>query len=534
MTAHSKVGGSWKDIASIHARVGGTWKDVAEGYARVSGVWEQFYSSATPVDLVVEYLVIAGGGGGGGGSGGRTGGGGGAGGYRSSITGESSGGGGSAESALTLSAATSYTLTVGAGGAGGGQDTLGNDGSSSIFHTITSIGGGGGGSGGGSRDGNSGGSGGGGGEGTSSLGGTATTGQGQPGGDSNQTDAAAGGGGAGVAGSDAVSTDNGGAGGAGLASAVTGSSVYRAGGGGGGGDGSGGGAGGIGGGGRAGDDNNFTQAGTANTGGGGGGGGASFNSLEYSGAAGGSGTVILRYPSSYTISLTGVSGTTSTVGDNKVTIITSGSGTVSWSEPTLSYEFIGSFAELSDGPTYTFSGIDIGEPGLIVLATHIEGFAISTVTVDSNSATLAVSGNDPTGNDDAELWYREVTSGTSIDVVVTASGSPSNRMYLGVWRVNGYESATPQFTYSDAGTSSTRSITTASLNSGDIVIGAYTEGAPGTTTWSGLTEDYDTTTAENNSQFSGAADVSTGGASTITASTNATADSSSLVVAVWR
>jgi hypothetical protein len=40
----------------------------------------------------------------------------------------------------------------------------------------------------------------------------------------------------------------------------------------------------------------------------------------------------LRYPSSYTITLSaGLTGTTSTVGANKVTTITAGTGTVSWS-----------------------------------------------------------------------------------------------------------------------------------------------------------------------------------------------------------
>jgi len=67
--------------------------------------------------------------------------------------------------------------------------------------------------------------------------------------------------------------------------------------------------------------------GTANTGGGGGGDGRENDAP----GAGGSGVVILRYPSGYSITLTGVSGTTTTVGENKVTVITSGSGTVSWS-----------------------------------------------------------------------------------------------------------------------------------------------------------------------------------------------------------
>jgi hypothetical protein len=44
-----------------------------------------------------------------------------------------------------------------------------------------------------------------------------------------------------------------------------------------------------------------------------------------------SGVVILSYPSDYTITIgAGLTGSTSTVGDNKVTTLTAGTGNVSW------------------------------------------------------------------------------------------------------------------------------------------------------------------------------------------------------------
>jgi hypothetical protein len=65
-------------------------------------------------------------------------------------------------------------------------------------------------------------------------------------------------------------------------------------------------------------------SGVANTGGGGGAG-------RTVGGNGGSGVVILRYPTSLTITIgAGLTGTTSTVGSKKVTTITAGSGNVSW------------------------------------------------------------------------------------------------------------------------------------------------------------------------------------------------------------
>ena len=68
-------------------------------------------------------------------------------------------------------------------------------------------------------------------------------------------------------------------------------------------------------------------AGTANTGGGAGGG--SFYYGE--GATGGSGVVILRYPSGNSISQSGLTLSTATVGNDKVTTITAGTGTVTFS-----------------------------------------------------------------------------------------------------------------------------------------------------------------------------------------------------------
>ena len=64
--------------------------------------------------------------------------------------------------------------------------------------------------------------------------------------------------------------------------------------------------------------------GSPNTGGGGGGSGQGSGGGP--GGSGGSGIVILRYPNVFTIS--GLSGTTTTVGTDKVTSFTSGTGNI--------------------------------------------------------------------------------------------------------------------------------------------------------------------------------------------------------------
>lgn len=259
---------------------------------------------AGALDFDAEFLVIGGGG--------RhletnfaARGGGGAGGYISSISGESSGGGGSALSAVGLTTdSTTYSVTVGAAGSDStfsGTDTA----SASFTHTAVAGGAGGatGGSGGGGNTGGSGGSG--------------TANQGYGGGDGFlytpgclepanvcltpcHTSGPGGGGGAGGAGS-------GRDGGDGVQSSVTGTATYYAGGG------------------RASTICSSTQyVGTAGQGQANYGGGGNL------GAVGQDGVVILRYPTTVTISNPGggLTMSTSVVSGNNVTTITAGTGNI--------------------------------------------------------------------------------------------------------------------------------------------------------------------------------------------------------------
>ena len=290
-----------------------------EWYDSITSAWYNFFQQK---NISVQYLVIAGGGAGGSTGSGNFGGGGGAGGYRCSVALENSGGGGSAESPLELTPGASYTVTVGAGGVKG--TSTWTNGGDSVFSTITSTGGG--------RGGgltsvpswlgpSTGGSGGGGAEGAT-TGAAGTGNQGFAGGNTSTFDSGAGGGGASAVGANGTS-GWGGNGGAGVSSSITGTAVTRAGGGGGAGS-SLQGAGGSGGGGAGGGSSSVGGNGTVNTGSGGGSG-------LPTGGDGGSGIVILRYPSSFTITVgAGLTSSTSTVGANKVTTFTAGTGSVSF------------------------------------------------------------------------------------------------------------------------------------------------------------------------------------------------------------
>ncbi len=283
-----------------------------------STVW--VVSGNADVNPPISYLIVAGGGGGG-----RVGAGGGAGGVEIGT------------SRILIG---SYPVTVGSGGAGATTEVRGTSGSLSSWNSIIALGGGGGGSysnplSPANNEGGSGGSGGGGeqGEGTGfAPGGTGFLGEGNAGGQGYLLGASyvagGGGGGASAVGADATSGGVAGAGGAGTASSISGSSVTYAGGGGGGADSRSptttGGAGGTGGGGNGGGAaNSYTPvAGTTNRGGGGGGGGYNGSSF-INGAAGGSGIVILSYP---TGSMTATGGTITTSGGNTIHTFTA-SGT---------------------------------------------------------------------------------------------------------------------------------------------------------------------------------------------------------------
>ena len=217
------------------------------------------------------------------------------------VAGGGGGAGGIVGFASQSLTATGYAVTVGAGASAPGSAAVGVQGSNSVFGALTAaVGGGGGGY---YTNGGNGGSGGGaGGDATNRTGGTATSGGLYVGG---------GGGGAGAVGANALST--GGAGGAGvntvtnwgaLSSVLTatglGVSGFIAGGGGGGGRNVSPGAGGSGGGGtggQGGGGGKISDAtnGTANTGSGGGGAGSGSSGAPYTGGAGGSGIVIVRY-----------------------------------------------------------------------------------------------------------------------------------------------------------------------------------------------------------------------------------------------
>jgi len=279
----------------------------------LNGIVRSSFSLGLPTVQDASVLVVGGGGGGG-----SAGSGGGAGGYVYTPSFSFSTG--------------SYPVVVGAGGTGGtGHGVPGASGGSSSIATITGQGGGAGipladGFAYGTANGTAGGSGGGGAITTAaptSAGGLGS--QGNNGGAgyaiAGWTGGSGGGGGAGSAGTAGGNSSGAGNGGAGLANSITGTSLFYA---------AGGGAGEINGSfvgtggssiGGSGVLNAAGTNGTANTGSGGGGG--SYNGTYFNGGNGGSGVVIVRYPTGL---LTATGGTITTSGGYTIHTFT-GSGT---------------------------------------------------------------------------------------------------------------------------------------------------------------------------------------------------------------
>jgi len=349
----------------------------------------------------VNYLVVAGGGGGGGGN------------NPSSSRGAGGGGAGGMKTGVVALLLQTYTVTVGGGGNGGGVNGSGSNGSNSGFSTITTTGGGGG-----ARqetNGASGGSGGGGGDrasGANGFGGAGTSGEGNAGGNGSPALGGGGGGGgasaAGTAGSDNGGTGGSGAGGSGSASSISGSSVTYAAGGAGGNRGTGG------------VNPGAAAAGTTNRGNGGTG---STGGIDGVGGAGGSGVVILRYSNLYTLNIgAGLSFSTQTVDDDKVTTFTGGSGSISLSSAPVTtgdYESIATVLVGSAGASsVTFSNIP-------QTYKHLQLRIIARTTFNLTEDYLSMRFN---GDSGANYTYHNLY--TNAGAAVAGGGSGQTLAYL--------------------------------------------------------------------------------------------------------
>jgi hypothetical protein len=209
--------------------------------------------------------------------------------------------------------------------------------------------------------------------------------------------------------------------------------------------------------------------------------------------------------------------------------------------------------------TYTFSNVDIGSGNcnslLVVLVesrdtSGLGNPEITGVTVTTTTGTAAMnravfspvySGGSSIFTCNA-IFYIDgsnfIVTATTFTVTLKPTGSPYEGCSIGVYRLDGLKSTVPYFTgQTFVGLPrDTRTLTVNSTEVGDLIVGNFSqESAFGTTTsWTGLTENYDTLYAAN-SLVSGASTRRTSsGNLTITAKSSDSSSNPTLCVAAWR
>lgn len=190
--------------------------------------------------------------------------------------------------------------------------------------------------------------------------------------------------------------------------------------------------------------------------------------------------------------------------------------------------------------TYTYNDVPIGGAGLIVVSTHTEAAAPRTLTsasingVSSTIASQIVSGSGAQATTTG-IFYLRVTGGTTANISLTYSGE-GLRNGIGVWRIQNNISDTPMQSQTEAlNTGTGLTITFTGLSTNNIGICAQTNGTDTTPiTWSGATEDYDTSLSAGTTRMSGADFItSSSGNRTVSTSHASSTQPIGLVGVVW-
>lgn len=192
---------------------------------------------------------------------------------------------------------------------------------------------------------------------------------------------------------------------------------------------------------------------------------------------------------------------------------------------------------------YTFTGVSILGPGLIVVVSHIEATAnrqIASVSINGNAATIAQQITQGTGASftNTGISYFRVSGGTTANIIVTYNGSVS-RCGMSVFRIQNNISDTPIQSQTTALNSGTNlSLTFTSLTANNVGILGQTNGAElASISWSGATSRYNTPIAApgGNTRVSGADFLtsSSGNRTITTTSSPSSLQPLTLVGVVW-
>jgi hypothetical protein len=182
---------------------------------------------------------------------------------------------------------------------------------------------------------------------------------------------------------------------------------------------------------------------------------------------------------------------------------------------------------------FTFTSKSIGTAAanrkvVIVVGGNADLRTVSTLTVGGISASLVKRQQNADGT--SEIWQADVPTGTTANVVVTWSG-PQNTCGIGSYSLYGAAAAAS----ATASNTSNPLSTTINIPAGGVCIGTVQQyGGSQTWSWSGLTEDFDSTMGGSR-PFSGASTASSGGVTgqTVTATPSGSPSGQTLALASW-
>lgn len=205
--------------------------------------------------------------------------------------------------------------------------------------------------------------------------------------------------------------------------------------------------------------------------------------------------------------------------------------------PALTATYIGTNNSTVAGSSFTFSSQGIGSAAndrIVVVAVHARGNStLNSLSVGGTNATQAVTQVNPGSGvrDVVSIYYIPVASGTTANIVATFSAS-TGRCAIGVYNINGAVGAVPLNTYTSTANPGSNSIL---VRAGGCVIAAAYDGSglDHTTTWAGVTEQYDVIFG-NDTASGGFANSSTlQTALTVSSTFSGTPSGPVQVVAVW-
>jgi hypothetical protein len=185
------------------------------------------------------------------------------------------------------------------------------------------------------------------------------------------------------------------------------------------------------------------------------------------------------------------------------------------------------------GTAIAFNGtIAIGDPvssgnRLVVVGIYTAGTTTTSVLLDGVASTRVITANDP------DFWQRVIPTGTTCTIRVNQSILSTYIVNVLVWTISNLQSTT-----ATASVKTTANPSPLSLNVGSrsATLGMATNvGSSSSFTWSGLTEDYQTSSVINNNPHTGAHLVSGSAATPLAISVSRSAPNIARgIAATWR